>query len=280
MSYDAQEASVADGRPYFLYQFARGATTTRLVSAPEQVTVGGHDWTPSSISHDIIEQTGDVERSELQLTFPISDTFGFALLSPQTQVMTITIFRSHYSDGSHQLRQYWKGRVVGAVSGGSTIKVKTENVFTSLRRPGCRVRVQRTCRHDLYGLECGLDIDDFAVSATITAIAGLSLTVPEATDDPDGEYTAGILKWNGLYGFVQSHVGTTLRLVSEIPGLEDALGGGDQSAFIYRGCDRNLIGDHSCKSFPNVANPSGTNTNNFGGFRWIPKLNPFNNSIV
>jgi len=272
MSYDIQEASVADGRPYFLYQFARGATTTRLISAPVDKNVGGFDWTASPISHDILEQTGDVERSELQLTLPLSDSFGVALLAPQAEVMTLTIFRAHYSDGTNELRQYWKGRVVGAVSGGQTIKVKTENVFTSLRRPGCRVRVQRSCRHDHYGLECGLNKDDFDIAATITAISGLQLTVPVAASSTDGYFNAGMINWNGLYGFIESHVGSAITLVSEIPGLEDALGGGSQAAILYPGCDRSLDGTFGCESFANFLN--------YGGFRWLPKDNPFDVSLT
>lgn len=272
MTYNAQEASIADGRPYWLYQFARGATVTRLVAAPVQVTVGGHTWDPSSIKHAELEQTGNVERSELELEFPLSDTFAFDLLAPATEVTTITLFRAHYSDGANELRQYWKGRIVGAESGGLTIKVKTENVFTSLRRPGCRVRVQRSCRHDHYGLECGVDKTAFDVSATITAISGLALTVPAASGAPDGRYNAGMVKWTTLYGFIESHVGSTLTLVSEIPGLEAALGGGSQAATLYPGCDRSQSDTTGCGFYSNDLN--------YGGFRWLPSNNPFNDSLV
>jgi hypothetical protein len=272
MTYDAQEFSVKGGRPYFLYQFARGAVVTRLAASPVQLTVGGHDWEPSPIAHDILEQSGNVERSELEITLPLTDPFGIGLLSPQAEVMTCTIFRGHYSDLADELRQYWKGRLVGAHSTGTRIIMKTENVFTSLRRPGCRVRVQRTCRHDLYGRGCNLDRADWDIAATITAVTGLNLTVPVANGYTDGKFRAGMVEWNNIFGYIDRHSGATLRLVTEIPGLDDAIAGGSQAAKIYPGCDRNLISEFGCSSFANQLN--------YGGFRWIPTINPFTNSIT
>jgi uncharacterized phage protein (TIGR02218 family) len=272
MPYDVQEFSIKDGRPYFLYQFARGAVVTRLAAHPVALSVGGFTWQPSPIAHDILEQGGNVERSELELVLPLSDSFAITLLSPQTQVMTVTIFRGHFSDVSAELRQYWKGRVVGARSSGTTVTVKTENVFTSLRRPGCRVRVQRTCRHDLYGHGCNLNRLDWDIDASITAISGLNLTVPAAGGYADGKFRAGMIEWNTVFGYIQAHSGSTLQLITDMPGLDDALAGGAQACKIYPGCDRSLDGAFGCTSFNNHLN--------FGGFRWIPTQNPFTTSFV
>jgi uncharacterized phage protein (TIGR02218 family) len=272
MTYDVQEFSVKGGRPYFLYQFARGATVTRLASSPVALIVGGYTWEASAVMHDTLEQGGNVERSELEIQLPLSDPFGIALLSPQTAVMTVTVFRGHYSDASNELRQYWKGRVVGARSSGTSISVKTENVFTSLRRPGCRVRVQRTCRHDLYGRGCNLNRNDWDIAATITAMSGLNLTVPVADGYPDGKFRAGMVEWNSIFGFIQVHSGSTLQLITDIPGLDDAVAEADQACKIYPGCDRSLTGEFGCTSFNNHLN--------YGGFRWIPDSNPFTYSVA
>lgn len=272
MPYDAQEFSIKGGQPFWLYQFARGAVVTRLAASPVALTAGGQAWTASPITHDVVEQTGNVERSELEMSLPISDPFAISLLSPQTIVMTATLFRGHFSDGTGELRQYWKGRVVGARSNRTIVIIKTENVFTSLRRPGCRVRVQRTCRHDLYGHGCNLNRADWDVAATITAMSGLVLTVPVAAGYTSGKFKAGMVEWNGLFGFIEYHNGSALQLVSDIPGLDDAVAGGAQSCLIYPGCDRSLDGAFGCTSFNNHLN--------FGGFRWIPQNNPFTTSIV
>lgn len=272
MAYDVQEFSVKGGRPYFLYQFARGAITTRFAAAPDVLTIGGYDWQPSSISHQELEQTGSVERSELELNLPLTDPFVIDLQAPQTNVMTLTIFRGHFSDATDELRQYWKGRVVGVTANNTQVDIKTENVFTSLRRPGCRVRVQRSCRHDLYGHGCNLNKDDWGIAATITAMSGLNMTVPVAAGYFDGKFTAGMVKWNNVFGYIQSHSSSTMQLISDIPGMDDAVLLGAQACVIYPGCLRGLRGTQNCEAF--------NNTLNYGGFRWIPSKNPFTTSLV
>lgn len=271
--YDDYEGSGADGQPFFMYQFARGAATpTYLAALPSNKVYDGITWTASEVRHEVLEQSGNVERNELELTFSISDTFAFGLLIPQFEITTVTVFRAHLNDPAQERRQYWKGRIVGATTTAEEIKVRTENVFTSLRRPGCRVRVQRPCRHDLYGIECGADKNDFDHGVVVTAIAGLMLTIPAAASYAARTFEAGMILWNNIYGTVDYHSGTSVRLVTELPGLEEALAGGSQSAVLYDGCDRSLTGTRGCVHFNNVLN--------YGGFRWIPKLNPFTNRIV
>lgn len=283
MSYDTPEASVADGRPYFLYVFATGALTpVRLTSEPvdlvRNIGAGDVTFSASPLSHNKMEQTGHVEKQELELKFPLSDAFAITLLLPATAKTTLTIYRGHYSDLSNELRTVWKGRVSGSISEPQTISVKGETIFTSLRRTGCNARVQRTCRHALYLPGCNLNKADFAEAATATAVNGLVVTVTEATIPADGFYKAGMINWNGRWGFIDRHVGTSLVLVSEIVGLEEEIAdNGPAAVTIYRGCDRSTT---VCDTFPNAGNLSGTNIENHGGFPYRPPNNPFNQSIV
>lgn len=272
MSYDTPEASVKDGQPYFLYQFATGALTpVRLTSEPVELTRATFAWTPSPIRHSVVEQTGHIEKQELQLEFPLSDAFALTLLSPATAITTLTIYRGHHTDLSNELRTVWKGRVVGATSGKQTIQVTGETIFTSLRRTGCNARVQRTCRHALYLPGCNLDKDDFAVSATATAVNGLTVSVTEAASEANGWYAAGMIQWNGRFGFIDRHIGTGLILVSEVVGLEEEIAdNGPTAVTIYRGCNRSTT----------ICNSKFDNIVNHGGFPFRPPNNPFNQSIT
>lgn len=272
MTYRLIDTTVKQGRPFFLYQFASGATVTRLTSDAAGIVRQSVLWTPSPVSHQELEQTGNVEKNKLELTFPLSDTFAYDYLLPATGITTVTIMRGHHGDVDEELSIYWKGRIVGAKSTKQNIIMTVENVFTSLRRPGCRVRVQRTCRHDHYGLECGVNKASFAIACTITAVSGLMLTVPAAGGYAAGTFNAGFISWNGLNGFIDSHSGAACQIISEIPGMDDAILLGALSATIYPGCNRNLTGSFSCAAFSNHLN--------FGGFRWIPDANPFNTSII
>jgi len=272
MSYEAQDSSVKGGQPYFLYQFAKGATVTRFTSDPETLTKLGNDWAPSAISHDEIEETGNIERNSLELIFPISDVFAFPYLVPNTKITTLTIFRGHHTDLTDDIQTIWKGRLLGASSSKQTIRMTCENVFTSMRRPGCRVRVQRTCRHALYDANCGALMSNFDHACTITAGSGLGLTVPAGTGFPRGQFTGGMIKWGDEYGMIEYHNGAYILLTVEIPGLIDALAISDQSATLFDGCNRNLESSQGCTHFDKMVN--------YGGFRWIPNINIFNSSLV
>ncbi len=105
MTYDSLEASVDQGEPYFIYLFDNGAATpTRLTSEPETLTRMGEKWYPSPVSHGPIEFTGNVEKQELLLTFPLSDQYALTLLDSALLVTTVTVWRGHRSDGRRSAR--------------------------------------------------------------------------------------------------------------------------------------------------------------------------------
>lgn len=271
MSYETIEDSVKLGRPFFLYSFDDGTTITRLTSEPEAIVWLTNTYNPSPISHADIEQSGNIEKASLDLTFPLSDTFARRFLSPIAQVVTVTIWRGHHGDETETRRVIWKGRVVGAKSRGQLLTVEVESVYTSLRRPGCRARYQRTCRFALYQDGCNLDVDDFKVAGTLTAMNGLVLTVTEAALAAAGDYKAGMLIYEGTFGFIIAHSGTSLTLLSAVPGLQDAFDlGGPLDVFIAPGCD---LSRTRCET-------RFANELNHGAFPYMPDNNPFSTSII
>lgn len=279
MSYEIEEVSVKDGRPYWLYQFGRGATAWYFTSFPQTLTgLIANTWTPTEIRHNEINQTGNVEKNTLDLEFGLSNEFALGMLVPSVQVTTLTVYRLHRGDLADEYEFYWKGRIVGARSSGQKIILTSENIFTSLRRPGCRVRIYRTCRHDHYGsIGCRLDISDWLVNATITAMSGGGqvLTVTAAASEANSRYRYGVIKWGNFYSQIERHVGSTLVLMLELPGLQEEFDdNGPVSIQIAPGCNRvRLNEDFGCLSYDN--------TINFGGFDKMPRRNPFNgNSII
>ncbi|WP_210236335.1 hypothetical protein, partial [Mesorhizobium sp. M2D.F.Ca.ET.232.01.1.1] len=152
------------------------------------------------------------------------------------------------------------------------IKVSVESVFTSMRRPGCRARYQRTCRHALYFPGCNIDVDDFKVAGTVTAVSGLALTVAEAALQTDQYYKAGLVIFNDLFGWIGDHIGSTLTLIGAIDGLaEYVTAHGSASVFIAPGCDLST-GPNGCAKFSNFLN--------MGGFEFMSDNNPFSQSIT
>ncbi len=266
MTYEAYESGAAVGSPYFLYLFDNGLTQTRLTSDLLETTYLAETWTPSPIAHSDIEQNGNVDKAGIDLTFPNADEFARSFLGGVTDTTTITIFRGHRGDPDAEFNTYWKGRLVGATSGGTKITLRAESVFTSLKRTGCRARYQKNCRFALYSYGCNVDIDDYKIAATVTAQNGLILTVDEAALAANGWYKGGIVIFEGHYGFVMSHTTNKLSLMANVRAISEALELGPVDVFIAPGCDLST-GANGCAKFSNILN--------YGGFPVMSSTNPF-----
>jgi hypothetical protein len=177
------------------------------------------------------------------------------------------------TDVSNELRVIWKGRLVDAEpTNDETIELIAESIFTSLRRSGCRTRVQRTCAWAVYRPGCDLDRADFEVAATVSAVSGggLILTVAEAALADPNDYRNGQIDWEGITATIVSHSGSTLTLLTEVPGLEDEFdANGPVDVIIAPGCDRGKV---RCDRFDNTINRLA--------FDYLPKVDPFQSGIT
>lgn len=280
MSYDVPETSVDDGEPYFLYLFNNGVTKNRFTSDADPIMADPEEigtpqkWYKSSISHTEIEQTGNIERNSIDLTFPLSDPYARSLQKPGSEVVTVTIWRGHHTDLDGELEVFWKGRIVDVADEKLNIKVTVELASTSMRRTGCGAVYMRPCRHALYFPGCNLNVDDWKVPATVSAVTGgLLLTIAEAAAETDQWYKAGLVIYDGLYGWVGDQVGDQVTLIgSEIAGLADEVAAnGSASVFIAPGCDLSS-GPTGCEKFDNNLE--------FGGFEFMADENPWSQSIT
>ncbi|MBN8291871.1 phage BR0599 family protein [Rhodobacter sp. NTK016B] len=285
MTYTLIESSPAEGRPYFLYQFAEGTQIWRFTSraAAWTSTDGGATpltWEPAAVAHGEVVQTSEIERGQLELTWPLSHPFARRFLAPLGNTpVTLTLFRGHEQVLGETVA-HWKGRVVGASVEGQRILLTCESVFSTLRRAGVRAKYQRLCRHALYGRGCGLDIVDYWQPGTVTSASGSAVTVPEAAEHADGWYRGGVLRFGAQLGFIIDHVGAQISLsrpISEIgatvaaPDVDPETGNPLPVLIdIAPGCD--LRAATCAAKFGNLLN--------FGGFPEIPGRNPFGGGSI
>jgi len=285
MSYDTIEASTAEGRPYFLYQFIEGVEVWRFTSRAQVWTSAGSNgaeitWNAAAVAHGDVVQTSEIERARLELTWPLSHPFARRFLTPLGSTpVTLTIFRGHEQVLGETVA-HWKGRVVGAEVEGQRIILTCESVFSTLRRAGVRAKYQRLCRHALYGRGCGLDISLHWQTATVTAVSGTAVSLPEASAHPEGWYRGGVLRFGSQLGFVTGHAGPTLTLARPMPDLVASLAAPELDpetgaplpvlVDLAPGCD--LRAATCAAKFANLAN--------FGGFPEIPGRNPFGGGSI
>lgn len=268
MTYSAFDTSVESGQPVELYQFTQGTTNWYYTNAEADLDYLGVTYKSAAVSRTDVNQTEEMNKLNLTLTFPRDHEFASLYLgmSPEL-VTTFMVKRAHTSDATdHEFVVYWRGRIMSGKATGSHIELECESVFTSIRRPGLRARYQRTCRHTLYGLACGVSQASFAVSGLVTSITGNNVVVTSAGGHPDGYFTGGMIKSpDDTLRFIVGHTGAILTLSRPLFNLK----GGD-TVQIFPGCDH--LKATCITKFDNLLN--------FGGFPFIPIRNPFDGSSI
>ena len=283
MTYNSQEISIQDGAPYFLYEFVINEITYRYTDYPSIVNWGAYEWVPFPIKHTEVKQSSELSKNSMKVTIPIISDNSFCNTflgwSPDYMV-SFTLRRGQFGSGDTLV--YWKGRVSSHKLKEQLIELSCESIFTSLRRPGMRARYQRQCRHALYNKGCGLNKADFATSAGVTTVSGLTITVPSASLKINGFFTGGIVEFaDGSFRLINSHVGSQITISRANRYITDNFSSfgwgkswgkhyGDFGVTLYPGCDRSLA---TClDKFDNILNN--------GGFKWIPSKNPMSGSSI
>lgn len=285
MSYASIEASPANGRPYYLYQFVEGSELWRFTSrATEWISTGGDGaqitWQAAAVAHGDVVQTSDLELGRLELTWPLSHPFARRFLAPPGHdPVTLTILRGHEQVLGETVA-HWKGRIVGAEVEGARVLLQAESILTTLRCSGMRAKYQFLCRHALYARGCGPDLALYWQTGTAAAVAGNTVTIHEAAEFADGWFRGGVLLFGSVMGFVTDQDGTALTLARPIPQLAAALGapaldpetGAPLPVLVdlAPGCD--LRAATCAAKFGNLVN--------FGGFPAIPRRNPFGGGSI
>lgn len=264
MSYNDREESLDEGAPYFLYEFKRGEDTWRFAGAETIIeSPEGVKYEPSSIRHTAINQSGDIERITIDITFPLTHPFAVEQRQPGiSEVTTITIYRGHYGLAPGNEQVVFKGRAISYNITNVDFTLVCENLQTSLRRVGLRGKFHRTCRHILYGNGCKLDIENFYTSVEVTGTTTGSVTIEtvEGKTDVEDFYTGGIIRFNGEVFFVLKHNGNTLQVLNPIQSIST-----EDIVEVAPGCN---LSRKTCSEKFN-------NSDNFGGFAFIPNRNPF-----
>lgn len=256
-----------------LYRFSEQGSSLiwTFTDGNETVNYGGEDYVPTSISRSEVEVKNEIAKANLEVQLSLNNVAAVRWLQDNGEkIVTLTIFER---DKGGAFNVVWKGRLASVAPGMSSVTLKMESIFTSLRRPGLRARYQRGCRHPLYGRGCNLDAEDFAVlGAAVTASANKSLTIAVADTYDDGYFVGGMLRTaDGMLSYITNHVGSTITVQRLSYSLVEAIGGGFPfNVTLYPGCAHTR----------QVCNAKFNNLLNYGGFDFIPVKNPMGGSSI
>jgi len=262
MSYQIVEQSLADGQPVELYEFKQHINYWFYTSGVDAVEWNARSFVPAAITRSAVTQSNEMSGAKLTLVFPRDHPFvaQFVGMSPDFPT-TLTIFRGHATDTAKEWAAYWKGRVVRASATRSEVTLECESLFSSMQRTGCRARFQLTCRHALYSAACGVSSALHRTTALVQSSTSSSLICTGVSSFPNGWFTGGIVQFpSGTLRFISEHKSDLITCTR--PFTENVNG---QTVSVFPGCDH---AKQTCiNKFDNLLN--------FGGFPYIPVVNPF-----
>jgi uncharacterized phage protein (TIGR02218 family) len=270
MSYDAYELSQELGEPRELYTFTIGQDEYRYTSADEDIVFLAQTYSAVPISRTPFDETQEMARNQITLTvtrdFQICTLFQIA---PPSELIILRIYRLHRDDSERVA--VWFGRVLNVEKRGIQGSITCENVFTSLRRPGLRLRYSRPCQYALYDPDtCKADKELNRIDLSPSAVGGVIILHIDFASQPDGFYAGGYVEWEYVTGSferrgIRYHVGNSIYISHPIADL----GPGDEIS-VYAGCDHSM-GD--CEDIHE-------NLPNHGGHPFIPIVSPFGGKSV
>jgi uncharacterized phage protein (TIGR02218 family) len=259
-------------QPVHCYTFSRASVLWHLTDQPQDVTVGGVTYRAAVISHSEYERDDETAAGELTVTVALDTPIVSDLdaIGMDGRPILLTIRQTHRAGvggATPTTAVRYKGHVTKRAIKGAECEFTIASIEALLGRPLLAWTCGPTCNKTVYGPGCGVDPAPFTtVGCAVSAIAGVTLTVPDAAAQADGYYTAGYLVIEsgsaaGEQCFIRAHVGDQLTLSKAPPqGLTTS-----ETIAITAGCDG--LESTCITKFDNI--------DYFGGFPRVPVVNPF-----
>ncbi len=270
MTFDAQETSLAAGRPVRLYEFHRGLTSWRFAAADRDVMVGMHEYLGTAIMDDGLRQTGESSAEELVITaphdLPVARLYRGVVPSDE---IGVTLRDWHFGDDEAVVA--WTGHIIGVRwPSEERAQIRCESLTASIGRAGIRLTWERGCPHALYDDGCGVERELFRVPATLDTVAGGAVESSTFLGFADGWFAGGYLEWSigdSLFErrTIGEHTGAALSIVGGTHGLVAGM-----SVSAFPGCARII----------EVCEDKFDNRENYGGIPHLPGKSPFDGDPV
>lgn len=271
-SFDTLASSRDDGRPIELFEIVQGATTYRLTSAEDDITIGSDVYTADSIVRDRIEVGSDNRNRNLLVTMRTAHPFPQQYIStPPGLKATINIYRYQRDEVPAFNTQVlmFKGQVksVQFPNDGYNAAVVCAPIESALNRNIPRFTFMGMCNHVLYDNNCGVNSASFNHIGAVSAVSGTTVTVTGLNAsglDVVGGYctpTSGTQDFRMILSQSGDDIEVLLPFANDPTGL---------NLQCFAGCDHVLTSDCALV-FDNVER--------FGGFAFVPSRNIFQTGL-
>ena len=286
------EQSLTGGNPVELYRFTGLNEEWFYTSYDKPLTFpSGNTYDPIAIKRNTL-QIGTQERNEIgiEVTMPfdtdIAQDYAYRNAPPR---LDLTIFRLHADDLTKNVT-YFKGRVTGITVKGKEAKFKIPSLFGYVLESSMpRVHYQRPCNHVLYDSRCKVRVQDYVQSHVVYSVVRNVITCSRV--GTNGEkyfeggkmYAADNLNANTEQRTIKTRTRTATRDIYTLnyPFNTDLspVGNNRKRIRVVPGCDHALHITANAEIKGDCATRFG-NTENYGGFLFVPDINPFIGRIV
>lgn len=275
MTFETEEIGVETGEPIELYAFVSGSDTFFYTSNAIDVTPLVQTYTATVIQRTSTAEGVAKREHDFEIILPTSDDVSqlFIGTMPGNRV-TLTVSRYHRQDVSVEIVQIFEGFIMGAQfrKQGKECLLTARSTISSIGRNIPRRTCQAACNHVLYdSLTCQVDDTDpefRASSIDVISQVGNIMTVDSLPASFIDTWADG--------GFVEAVGQTDFRLIISQTGtaltLHTPFRTTPTTVNVFAGCDHDIGGTNGC-------GPKFSNVDRFGGFAFVPVINPFESGI-
>tara|TARA_R110002126_G_scaffold77661_1_gene193496 strand:- start:1045 stop:1905 length:861 start_codon:yes stop_codon:yes gene_type:complete len=275
MSFSDQEQSTEGGAPIELYTIT-GSDTFYYTSAAEAYTLDGITYEPAAISRTAPMISGKESSGTITVKFPFNNAFVSRYLGGVPPAPDrISIQQIHTSDATAEATPFWSGSVSSVKFSSKEASVVLLGIMGRLNDMIPSQTFSWMCDHNLYSKQCRVPESSHTYSFSIVGISpdGVTVTLSDQ-GQADAKLSSDVAYFNGgtfLTGvdgsqrmgvnFTPTSATNTYTLVLLVPvqGLVEG-----QAITFTAGCDKSV--DTCLIRFNNVLN--------YGGFPFVPTLNP------
>ena len=252
-----------------LIVFELGTNNFHYAIAETDILVDEVDYISAPIERESYAETGEISKSSLTLNMPNSFQFAENVLKTTLETPLLVTVYEVETDGYVGISKpfvIWRGRVAGKELNGDLISLQCDSVFSSLRRPGLRAKYEFNCRHTVFDHGCRLSEGVWRHNTEVVSVTGNNIKV-ESINGKTTDYLGGI---------IIDSISTEQRLI--IAQDKTSLTVNRPFADIIVGSSVVLI--PGCDGTREICKNKFKNHLNFGGWPYIPTVNPFGGSKI
>ena len=269
--YTDRETSGHDGEPIECYEFVGSYKTYRYTSGDLAVTVNGNVFEPALLKRTNVKVgTHSEDNIDLNIEMPVSLAMAkdnaFQLTPPR---LRLTVYRVHRGTNyATDFSIYWIGNTYKWDVDGESCTVNIPSVFSAALAGNVpSIFYQAPCNHVLFDSGCKISRAANKVTTTVTGITGSVVQVATIGAFVSGDFIGGEVAdiAHNDRKMIVLHAGNVLTVNYPFSTLQIGA-----TVEVTRGCDHAFEGH--CKT-------RYANQINFGGFPFVPSINPFESGL-